>query len=57
MNPLSGKAYRDKILAPGGSRDEMESLIDFLGRKPDNKAFMDSLMSGVKKEEVEGAKL
>ncbi|KAL8280846.1 hypothetical protein RQP46_006850 [Phenoliferia psychrophenolica] len=44
MNPASGKSYRDKILGPGGSRDEMESLVDFLGREPTNDAFLLSLL-------------
>ena len=46
-DPLSaeaGKAYRDKILAVGGSRDEMDSLIDFLGREPSNEAILKSLL-------------
>jgi Zn-dependent oligopeptidase len=38
-----GLDYRHKILKPGGSRDGMESLIDFLGRKPNSEAFFKSL--------------
>lgn len=35
-----GRTYRNKVLAYGGSRSEMESLIDFLGREPNNEAFL-----------------
>lgn len=34
MNPQLGKKYRKLILAPGGSRDSMELIEEFLGRKP-----------------------
>jgi len=45
-DPLSaeaGRRYRESILKPGGSRDEMDSLKEFLGREPDLNAFLDSL--------------
>jgi len=32
--------YRKEILAPGGTRDSAESLKIFLGREPNNKAFL-----------------
>lgn len=35
-----GAEYRKKVLEVGSSRDEMDSVIDFLGRKPNNKAFL-----------------
>ncbi len=38
-----GLEYRQKILAKGGSEDEEQLVISFLGRKPDNKAFLRSL--------------
>jgi thimet oligopeptidase len=32
-------AYRDKVLAPGGSRDAAELVRDFLGREYDFGAY------------------
>jgi thimet oligopeptidase len=32
-------AYRDKILAPGGTKDAAELVKDFLGRAHNFKAF------------------
>ncbi|TBU62281.1 metallopeptidase MepB [Dichomitus squalens] len=43
LDPKRGKLYRDKILRPGGSRDEIESLKDFLGREPNSEAFIQEL--------------
>lgn len=43
LNPAIGKEYRDKVLAVGSSRDEMETVKDFLGREPNNKAFLEEL--------------
>lgn len=43
LNVKNGLEYRNKILARGGSRDEMDNLIDLLGRKPDNTAFLKEL--------------
>ena len=40
MDPAIGMKYRKIILAPGGSRDSIESLKLFLGREPNNKAYM-----------------
>jgi len=32
--------YRKLILGPGGSRDSDESIREFLGREPNDEAFM-----------------
>jgi thimet oligopeptidase len=42
-----GNAYLTEIIERGSSRDEMESLKTFLGRKPSNTAFLKSI--GLKK--------
>ncbi|BGP09572.1 metalloendopeptidase [Rhodotorula toruloides] len=44
MSKEGGQRYRKEILQPGGSRDEMDSLVKFLGRKPTNDAFLKSLL-------------
>ncbi len=43
MNTELAKAYRDKILSRGGTRDELEMLRDFLGREPNSDAFLKDL--------------
>ncbi|KAI0670782.1 Metalloprotease [Trametes maxima] len=39
LDPARGALYRDKVLRPGSSKDEMGLLIDFLGREPNSEAF------------------
>jgi thimet oligopeptidase len=43
LNPEMGKAYRDKILSRGSEVSEMDMLIDFLGRQPNQEAFIKSI--------------
>ncbi|KAF8439338.1 hypothetical protein L210DRAFT_3504470 [Boletus edulis BED1] len=43
LDPTLGRLYREKILFVGGSRDDMDSLKDFLGREPDPKAFINEI--------------
>jgi Zn-dependent oligopeptidase len=43
LNPVLGRQYRVEILERGSSRDEMESLKAFLGREPDEDAFLESI--------------
>lgn len=38
-----GKDYRTKILQPGASKSGMEMLKDYLGREPDESAFLKEL--------------
>ena len=40
LNPSVGKDYRAKVLARGGSMDAKDMLVDFLGRKPSEEAFL-----------------
>ncbi|MGE0009862.1 MAG: M3 family metallopeptidase [Candidatus Babeliales bacterium] len=42
-NPQIGTVYAQKVLGKGGSADPMELLIDFLGREPNENAFMQSM--------------
>ncbi|NOZ74369.1 MAG: Zn-dependent oligopeptidase [FCB group bacterium] len=43
MNPKVGKRFRETVLAPGGTREPMDLVRDFLGREPNNEAFKRSL--------------
>ncbi|MBT3455813.1 Zn-dependent oligopeptidase [bacterium] len=42
-DPKFGKFYAKTILAHGGEKDPEEMLVEFLGRKPNNKAFLKDL--------------
>ena len=39
-SPVVGRAYRDEVIGRGGSVDPDDMLITFLGRKPNNEAFL-----------------
>ncbi|KAK5170853.1 hypothetical protein LTR04_002761 [Oleoguttula sp. CCFEE 6159] len=43
MNGTEGRRYRHTVLERGGSQDEMQTLEDFLGRKPSTEAFYKEL--------------
>jgi Zn-dependent oligopeptidase len=43
MSSLVGRRYREEILEKGSSRDEMDSLKAFLGREPNETAFLESI--------------
>ena len=43
LDTATGIRYRDIILAPGSSRDELGLVKEFLGREPNNKAFLKEL--------------
>lgn len=43
MNEKEGRRYRYTVLEKGGSQDEMTTLEQFLGRKPNSEAFYKDL--------------
>jgi metallopeptidase MepB len=43
MNSTEGRRYRHTIIGKGASKDEMETLIEFLGREPSAEAFYQEL--------------
>lgn len=43
LNPKMGKKLTDTILGKGGSKDPNMLLVDFLGREPNNKAFINDI--------------
>ncbi|KAF2484871.1 peptidase family M3-domain-containing protein [Neohortaea acidophila] len=43
MNGKEGRRYRHTVLEKGGSQDEMQTLEEFLGRKPSPEAFYKEL--------------
>lgn len=42
LNPYAGMQFRNKVLAPGGAKEPIEILSDFLGREPSIHAFVDT---------------
>jgi thimet oligopeptidase len=46
LDPAVGMAYRRSVLEPGGSRDAADLLRDFLGREPNQEAFLRHLGIG-----------
>jgi thimet oligopeptidase len=48
MDLNTGIKYRDIILSNGGSRDELEMVVEFLGRQPNPDAFFKSIGLDVK---------
>ena len=42
MNVKPGMDYRKMVLAPGGTHSITDHLAQFLGRKPNNEAFLES---------------
>jgi len=40
FNKALGMKYRKEILAPGGTVDSIDSVREFLGRDPNDKAFL-----------------
>jgi len=47
LDPATGAKYRNEILLPGGSREEMDSLKKFLGRAPKPDAFTREILGAV----------
>jgi thimet oligopeptidase len=43
LNPEVGRDYRRAILEQGGTKDADDLLFDFLGRQPNNEAFLTNL--------------
>lgn len=47
LDPATGNKYRNEILLPGGSREEMDSLKAFLGRAPKPDAFTREILEAI----------
>jgi thimet oligopeptidase len=53
MDQSTGVRYRDIILASGGSKDELEMVVEFLDRSPNQDAFLRSLgLEVIKSDEL-----
>jgi thimet oligopeptidase len=53
MDQETGVRYRDIILASGGSKDELEMVVEFLERNPNQDAFLRSLgLEVIKSDEL-----
>jgi len=48
LDPARGQRYREHILRPGGSHDDLVSLKNFLGREPNSEAFVKELFGDSK---------
>ncbi|KAK7280908.1 hypothetical protein RIF29_08476 [Crotalaria pallida] len=46
-NQHVGMQFRNKVLAPGGGKDCIELLMDFLGREPSIQAFIQNKSKGI----------
>lgn len=44
MDPEMGRKYKEQILCQGSIRPSMDSMIEFLGRKPNIDAFIESIV-------------
>lgn len=40
LNPAVGRRYIDAVIGKGGSKDPNDLLKDFLGREPNQEAFL-----------------
>ncbi|KDQ54110.1 hypothetical protein JAAARDRAFT_136150 [Jaapia argillacea MUCL 33604] len=49
LDPKLGQKYTECILRPGGSREETDSLKEFLGRPPNSDAFLNALFGSTGK--------
>ena len=43
LNPVIGRHFREAVLEKGSSKDAMQLVVDFLGRKSNNQAFIKSI--------------
>jgi metallopeptidase MepB len=46
MSKEAGRKYREMVLQVGGSQPEMETLINYLGHKPDARSYFDFIGRG-----------